>query len=257
MRPSLGRVKPLVRAVPQSLQIVVASVTLEFLPGTPFVRSATLGYAGPFVLYAVLMGIERALDLPVQWAYPVRVLLVCAAVLWVSRPYLSFRLRMPWASVAMGIAVFLIWVGPDVLFGPGYRHFWLFDNLVTGSARASLNGSLRTSAGFLTIRTLGSCALVPIIEELFWRGWMMRWLIDRNFLKVPLGDYVPSAFWLVAILFASEHGPYWEVGLAAGILYNWWLIRTRNLADCMLAHAVTNGLLAAYVMMQGQWQYWL
>lgn len=227
------------------------------LPETSFVRRATLGYVGPFALYALLMGIERAADVPLEWAYSVRVVLVGAAVLWVSRPYFSLRLRTPWASVAMGTAVFLIWIGPDVLFGPGYRHFWLFENSLTGAARSSLSGSLRTSAGFLAIRTLGSCVLVPIIEELFWRGWMMRWLIDKNFLKVPLGEYVPSVFWLVAILFASEHGPYWEVGLAAGILYNWWLIRTRNLADCMLAHAVTNGLLAAYVIAQGQWQYWL
>lgn len=224
---------------------------------TRFVRKATLGYAGPFVLYAVLMGLEHSAGLPLEWSYCLRVLLVALAVLWVSRPYLSFRLRAPWASLAMGVLVFLVWIGPDLLFGPGYRRFWLFENSLTGAAKASLNGSLRASTGFLVIRTLGSCALVPIIEELFWRGWMMRWLIDKNFLKVPLGEYAPSAFWLVAVLFASEHGPYWEVGLAAGILYNWWLLRTRNLADCMLAHAVTNGLLAAYVIAQGQWQYWL
>jgi CAAX prenyl protease-like protein len=87
---------------------------------------------------------------------------------------------------------------------------------------------------------------------------MMRWLIDNtNFLKVPLGKYVPFAFWMVAILFASEHGPYWEVGLAAGIAYNCWIVRTRNLADCILAHGVTNAVLAGYVLVTGQWQYWL
>ena len=95
------------------------------------------------------------------------------------------------------------------------------------------------------LRSVSSAILVPILEELFWRGWMMRWLIDNDFLKVPLGKYVPSAFWIVAVLFASEHGPYWEVGLAAGIVYNWWIVRTRNLADCILAHGVTNAVLAA------------
>ena len=72
--------------------------------------------------------------------------------------------------------------------------------------------------------------MIPILEELFWRGWLMRWLIDKEFLKVPLGMYVSSSFWLVALLFASEHGPYWEVGLIAGAIYNWWIVRTRNLA---------------------------
>ncbi len=99
--------------------------------------------------------------------------------------------------------------------------------------------------------------LVPIIEELFWRGWVMRWLIDRDFTKIPLGTYLPSAFWITAVLFASEHGPYWEVGLAAGVIYNWWMLRTRSLADCILAHAITNGALAVYVVTAGAWRYWL
>ena len=137
------------------------------------------------------------------------------------------------------MVVFVIWVAPDVLFG--YRHFWLFENSLTGAAVTSLPPQLEIQ------RRLHACCapsparmLVPILEELFWRGWLMRWLIDNDFLKVPLGTYVPSAFWIVALLFASEHGPYWEVGLAAGIIYNWWMIRTRNLADCISAHAVTN-----------------
>jgi len=143
-----------------------------------------------------------------------------------------------------------------VLFG--YRHHWLFENSITGTAATSLPPGLKANLGFIVLRCVGSAVLVPILEELFWRGWMMRWLIDNtNFLKVPLGKYVPFAFWMVAILFASEHGPFWEVGLAAGIVYNWWIVRTRNLADCILAHGVTNAVLAGYVLVTGQWQYWL
>ena len=96
-----------------------------------------------------------------------------------------------------------------------------------------------------------------MLEEIFWRGWLMRWSIVRTFLAVRLGTYQATAFWLVAGLFASEHGPYWDVGLIAGIVYNLWLIRTGTLADCILAHAITNGTLAAYVLRAGQWQYWL
>ena len=77
------------------------------------------------------------------------------------------------------------------------------------------------------------------------------------FLKVPLGTYAASAFWIVAVLFASEHGPYWDVGLVAGLLYNWWMIRTKSLGDCILAHGVTNALLSGYVLATGKWEYWL
>ena len=219
--------------------------------------SATLGYVAPFAAYVALMGLERLFSLPAEWFYPIRLLVVGAFLVTVSRPYWSLRASQPSASIAIGVAVFLIWIGPDFSFGPGYRHFWLFENSITGAARSSLPAGLTISLSFILLRSLGSALFVPALEELFWRGWLMRWLIDKEFLKVPLGKYVPSAFWTVALLFASEHGPYWEVGLAAGIVYNWWLVRTRNLADCILAHGVTNGLLAIYIITTRQWQYWL
>jgi hypothetical protein len=153
------------------------------------------------------------------------------------------------------VVVFLIWVAPDALFG--YRQFWLFENSVMGKAVTNIDPALRSNLLFLTLRAAGSTLLVPIIEELFWRAWLMRWLVNPDFRKVPLGTYQPVAFWLTAILFASEHGPYWEVGLAAGIIYNWWMIRTRSLGDCILAHAVTNGVLAIFVITTGAWRYWL
>jgi len=218
-------------------------------------QRATIAYIGPFVAFVGVMALERLVPLPPQWLYPVRFLVVAALIATFSWPYLSFRPSAPLASIAVGVGVFVIWVGPDVLFG--YRHHWLFENSLTGTASSSLAPHLKQNLAFILIRTAGAALLVPILEELFWRGWMMRWLIDKAFLKVPLGQYMPSAFWIVALLFASEHGPYWEVGLAAGIVYNWWIIRTRNLADCILAHAVTNAVLSAYVLLTDQWQYWL
>ena len=220
-------------------------------------RRATLAYVAPFLAFLGIMAVERLIPLPPQWLYPVRFLIVTALIGALSWPYLSFRPSAPLASIAIGVAVFVIWVAPDVLFGDGYRHHWLFENSVTGAAASSLAPHLKANIAFMLLRSISSAILIPILEELFWRGWMMRWLIDKDFLSVPLGKYVPSAFWIVALLFASEHGPYWEVGLAAGIVYNWWIVRTRNLADCILAHGVTNAVLCAYVLATGQWQYWL
>lgn len=216
---------------------------------------ATLGHVAPFAVFVTILALEHALNWPATIAYPLRALLTLLVVLLFSRPYLKFRPSAPLTSIGIGIAVFAIWIAPDLLFG--YRHFWLFENALSGTATSSLPPALHTDISFLIIRILGSTLLVPVIEELFWRSWLMRWLADPHFLEVPLGTYVPLAFWLTAVLFASEHGAYWDVGLAAGIIYNWWLIRTHNLADCILAHAVTNAALAAYVLMYGQWQYWL
>jgi hypothetical protein len=198
---------------------------------------------------------QAAVHLPAHWYYPVRFLAVLLTIGLVSRSVLRFRAAFPLASIGIGIAVFLIWIGPDVLLG--YRHRWLFDNFITGAPASSISPALQRNVMFVLLRVASSVGLVSVVEELFWRGWLMRWLIHNDFLKVPLGTYAPTAFWIVAVLFAYEHGPYWEVGLAAGIVYNWWIVHTRNLADCMLAHAVTNGLLAVYVLTMGQWQYWL
>jgi CAAX prenyl protease-like protein len=189
--------------------------------------------------------------------YAIRLAIVVAVLGFVSRNAIPRRATAALASAAVGVAVFVIWIAPDVLFGPGYRQHWLFTNPLMGAAVSSAPEALKHNWWFVFLRVLGCTALVPVVEELFWRGWLMRWLANSDFEKVPLGAYVPSAFWIVAILFASEHGPYWEVGLAAGIIYNWWLMRTKSLADCMVAHAVTNGLLSAYVLFTGHWQYWM
>jgi uncharacterized protein len=223
----------------------------------PPARRLTFAYVGPFVAFIVIMAIERGVQLSPLWLYPIRFFVVLGVLLAFSWRVVPLRVSSPALSIAIGVAVFVIWIGPDVLFGPAYRHHWLFSNVITGEAVSSLPPEAQRQFWFLTLRAVSCTLLVPVMEELFWRGWLMRWVIDHHFFKVPMGTYTPMAFWTVALLFASEHGSYWEVGLAAGIIYNWWMIRTRSLADCQLAHAVTNGLLSAYVLLTGHWQYWL
>ncbi len=219
-------------------------------------RKATEAYVAPFVVFVALMAVERSVGLPVPLSYPIRILGATLALVLFSRGVVPWWPARPLSSVALGIAVFLVWIAPDVLFGPSYRNFWLFDNALVGHPSTPLPFPLRHAAAYLAVRTAGTAILVPILEELFWRGWLMRWLIHSDFETVPIGQYARAAFWIAAVLFAVEHGSYWDVGLAAGILYNWWVVRSRSLADAILAHAVTNGLLAAYVLLFDQWQYW-
>ena len=190
-----------------------------------------------------------------MYEYPARVA-VLAAVIWIfSRQVVD--LAMPhWAgSVALGLGVFVLWVAPDVLW-PTYREHWLLQNSITGKVGSSLDESMRSNTMVLVFRALRASIIVPIVEELFWRGWLMRWLIKNDFLSVKLGEYARDAFWITAALFAVEHGPYWEVGLMAGVAYNWWMVRTKSLGDCILAHGVTNAVLSAYTVFGGHWQYW-
>ncbi len=219
-------------------------------------RFPAVAYAAPFGVYILLLGLRGYLPVPAVYEYPLRAAITLAALLAVSPGALSFQVSRLWPSAALGVLVFGIWVGPDIVW-PRYREHWLFQNFLVQAGAVTWPADFRDHYVLLALRALGSALLVPVIEELFWRGWLMRWLIRTDFLAAPLGAYSPASFWITAALFASEHGPYWDVGLAAGILYNWWVVRTRSLGDCILAHAVTNACLAVYVVGAGQYQYWL
>ncbi|MBM3775537.1 MAG: CAAX prenyl protease-related protein [Acidobacteria bacterium] len=226
-------------------------------PGPAASRSPdAVPYVAGFLAYVGFLAVEGLLPLPQPLLYGLRVSVSSAVILAVARPLASFRATRPFSSVLVGVTVFGLWVAPDLIF-PGYRQHWLFQNALTGKLSSSLEPGLRSSFWFLLLRAAGSALVVPVAEELFWRGWLLRWLIRPQFTSVPLGAFAPGSFWLVAVLFASEHGPFWDVGLAAGIAYNWWMVRAKSLPDLILAHGVTNACLAAYVIAAGQWSYWL
>ena len=219
-------------------------------------RDPALPYVIPFVLFVAFLALDRYLPFSPETNYAVRFLVVFTVLALFSGQVIIPHFSNFRGSAAVGVALFAIWVAPDVLW-PAYRESWLFTNGIVGSPKSSLPEGAKASLTYIIFRVLSSVVNVPVLEELFWRGWFMRWLVSRDFLKVPLGTYTAQSFWLVAVLFASEHGSYWDVGLIAGIVFNWWMMRTKSLADCILAHAVTNACLAGYVLIRGEWQYWL
>jgi CAAX prenyl protease-like protein len=220
-------------------------------------RYPALPYIGPFLVFVAFLALADPLTaLLGRWEFPFRVAILAASIWYFSSSVLSFRVVAPVLSILLGVAVFLIWVAPDALI-PGYREHWLFQNAILGKLRSSIDPHFLSDPLVLVTRCIRAIVIVPIVEELFWRGWLMRWIIRTDFETVPMGTYAPASMWITALLFASEHGPYWEVGLAAGLLYNWWMVRTKNLGDCILAHAVTNGVLSLYVIFAHKWGYWM
>ncbi len=215
----------------------------------------TLQFVAPFAAFIVILGVDRYLPFG-RFNYPLRVVLVTAVLLLVSSKSELRGPRQFLASIGIGVLVFVVWIGPDALW-PAYRSLPVFQNALTGTVRTTLTPELATDTLFLVFRIIGTALLVPIIEELFWRGWLMRYLIHPDFTKVTLGTFSALSFFVTAIFFASEHGPFWDVGFAAGVIYNWWLMRTKSLSDCILAHAVTNACLAGYVLKFGHWEYWI
>lgn len=218
-------------------------------------RSPSLPYVLPFAVFIALLAIMPPLGLPPRVELFAWIVVVGAVLLVFSREAIDLAVRHWLGSLAVGVGVFLLWIAPE-LFIAGYRDSIAFRNPLLGEGRSGFGVEARGDAVALALRSARAVLLVPIVEELFWRAWLPRWMVRADFRAVPMGSYTLGAFWITALLFALEHGRYWDVGLAAGLAYNAWMWRTRSLGDCILAHAVTNACLAAYVITAGQWQYW-
>jgi CAAX prenyl protease-like protein len=223
-------------------------------PAVPY--SPSVPYVAPFAVFMALIGLSLVWPMPALADQALRLAVMAAVLYLVARPALDFHVTQWAGSLLIGIVIFVLWIAPDLLF-PSYRRSFLFENALLGAARSSMPEAARQDVPVLWLRGLRAVIVVPMVEELFWRGWLMRWMIAQDFQRVPLGAYSALSFWTVALLFASEHGAYWDVGLAAGILFNWWMLRTKSLGDLILAHAVANACLSAYVVAAGKWEYWL
>ena len=221
-----------------------------------FLKGPSAPYVVPFGVFMLLLAVQQYVPFPQMIEFPIRCAILAAVLWYFSRNVISFQIVKPLASLAIGVGVFLLWIGPDALI-PGYRQHWLFTNSITGEVKTALDVASQTNGIALVFRILRAVILVPIIEELFWRAWALRWIARTDFEALPLGSYTTGSFWIVAALFAAEHGPYWEVGLACGAIWNWWMGKTKSLGDLIFVHAVTNGCLCAYVLLFKKWEYWM
>lgn len=218
-------------------------------------RTGTLPWIGPFAVFMVWLAIDKYLPIANPAKELLRDAVLVGAILGFSRHVLPRRISNWASSIVLGLAVCALWVAPDLLI-PGWRSHWLFQNAVTGHLKTSIPPAELTPL-MLGLRTMRAALLVPILEELFWRAWLVRWLQDADFERIPLGQFTPLAFWATSLLFAAEHGSYWEVGLVCGMIYNWWMWRTKSLGDLMLVHGVTNLALSVYVIATHRWEFWM
>jgi uncharacterized protein len=151
-------------------------------------------------------------------------------------------------SVLLGLVVWGLWIGLDGLYPPmpmvGKR---------VGFDPMSLAPIARSA--FILVRLLGLVVLVPVIEELFWRSFLIRWLIQPDFQRVPIGRVTMMSAALTSILFAMLH-PEWLPALLTGSLWAWLLRHTKSVSACVVSHATANLALGVYVIIAGAWQYW-
>ena len=185
---------------------------------------------------------------PRYWVCPLQTI-VCAALLWRARRHYALRApARPWFTLAIAVFVLALWISPQALFGADPR--------TDGFDPAYFGGDWHWFANVLP-RWLRLVVVVPLLEEIFWRGFLLRFLIREPFEEVPFGTFSWSSCIWVALFFAFAHwGPDFWPALVTGVLYNAVAYRTRSLSSCVLAHAVTNLLLGVYIFQTRQWGFW-
>lgn len=275
------------------VQLVDSAPPLVYLPPTEFQLMTTgssalslqdrrtVAHVGPLVAFLLCLTIPDLMGLvgfdagdetqpwyvtaPEQWLFPVQTILTLA-LLVCFRGHYEFR---PFGGIGLAVLVgtfgIAIWITPGFL----YRYFGMTDGVwkYLGFAERTdgFNPDVLANQGQLlyaaavVMRFVRLVIVVPIAEEIFWRGFLMRYLIDPegDFWKVPFGQYQKWSFILVTALFTLAHASVdYAAAVVFGSLIYWLAVRTKSLAACVVAHAVANLILGIYVMISGQWGYW-
>ncbi|MDY7036692.1 MAG: CAAX prenyl protease-related protein [Thermodesulfobacteriota bacterium] len=209
-------------------------------------------YVFPFVVFLLLTELVRFFPAWNHIFYISKTIIV-GALLWSWRqayrsdisPNLSINEFL--VAVLTGLLVLVIWIVPE-----GYL-YQIGEN--SGFNPYAFGWSRRATYGLIAMRLTGAAVIVPVMEELFWRSFFLRYLINQDFRAIPIGAFSWFSFIGVAVLFGLEHHRV-IVGIAAGIIYNLLLIYQKKLRGCILAHGITNLGLGVYVLSTKSWTFW-
>jgi len=195
--------------------------------------------------------------------YTVKIALTIAAILFVLPGYRQFPLHISALAVVVGVVGVVLWIwicslqleprllaplGLDALLGLGDRPAY--------NPLEQLQANPAWAYTFLAIRFVGLALVVPVIEEFFLRGFVMRFVQGDQWWEVPFGQVTPLAVVVGTAVPMLMHPGELLAAFVWFSLVTWLMIRTRNIWACVAAHAVTNLLLGIYVVTQNQWQLW-
>ena len=234
----------------------IASPAAATLPAdAPMFNHAAWVRILPFAAYLffIVLGdvLERVGVAPsiLLWLYPAKIAAVALLLALFWRHYTElrpFRLSPSQAVIALatGVVVLVLWISLNadwMIFGNPSG----FDPRNQGQIDWLL----------VAIRIAGAALVVPVMEELFWRSFLMRWIVAPDFESVEPSQLGLKSFIITVLLFGVEHNQ-WLAGIVAGAAYALLYMRHRTLWSPILAHAVTNGLLGIWVVRTGNWSYW-
>lgn len=221
-------------------------------------RSKLTPYVVPFAAFILFLapapllknlGDAFWLQYPEHWLYPLQTL-TCALLLWhYWREYELHRLARLFFTVAVAVVVFLVWIAPQAFLG--------FEARTVGFNPEVFDENSAAYWATICLRFLRLVIVVPLVEEIFWRGFLLRYLINEKFAEVPFGTFSWFSFGAVTIAFTLAHSSAdWVAAAICGMLFNLVAYHTRSLTSCILAHALTNLLLGLWILTTKQWGFW-
>jgi hypothetical protein len=188
-------------------------------------------------------------------SYVAKTVVVAVLLIVLRRHYTKIRWNHWWLGVMVGVIGIFQWVPMQLWL---QNHFGFFkppdpaDVFNPYRDIASANARL----AFIGVRMVGAVLLVPVMEELFWRDYLWRTLLAPNdFRLASVGEWDGKVFLIVAAAFATVHVQ-WMTAVVWGLMIGWLLVYTKSLGACIIAHAVTNLLLAVYVLRTQDWAFW-
>jgi exosortase E/protease (VPEID-CTERM system) len=210
------------------------------------VDDLTIPLLAPFVAFAAATMVTRAFSAGFDWLYPLRVMAV-GVVLWRYRAtYLALVRSWTWSWWPVAAGVVTAWVFAARTTG--------FDRGLWFAATTALPRS--AAIVWMIGRAVGYVAVAPIVEELAFRGYLMRRFQTATVDADGLGRFSPVAVVGSSLVFGALHGHLWVAGTIAGLAFAAVFCRRRRITDAILAHAMTNGCLALYACTTGHWSVW-
>lgn len=215
------------------------------------VRARVLPFA-VYLFFIVAADLLERLGYPagaLRWLYPVKIGAVALTLALYWRDYAELKVPLPGPKVALaalaaGVAVLLLWISLDAP--------WM---IIGSPSGFDPRDGARLDWPLVLARIGGAALVVPVMEELFWRSFLMRWIASPDFEKLDPAQVGTRSFVITILLFGIEHN-LWLAGIVAGAAYCVLYMRHRTLWSPILAHAVTNGLLGIWVLATGNWSYW-
>jgi exosortase E/protease (VPEID-CTERM system) len=210
--------------------------------------SPTVAYLTPLAMQLGVAMLTGMFALHVDRAYGLRVVAVAGVFVALRRVLPRPEIDLHWMPLSLGVAAYIVWIALAPASDP--------QAVLSGRAELATLGS----AGFfvwVALRVLGSVALVPVAEELAFRGFLLPRMMASDFLEVPPRKLTVLSLVVSSVAFGLLHEHWWIPATLCGVLYAFARQRRGRLSDAILAHATTNLLVAADVLLRHSWSLWL